>query len=325
MYNRPLYLKIIGSVLCIVLFSLLGSWLLITGMSYTFAFGCLVVILLITLFVIRLTNDTNRRISIFFGSLRHGDVTNRYPEKADDPFLQNLYEEMNRITRLFSESRTETEERSFYYESILRVLTHEIRNSVTPIASLSADLLKQDGNSNPEQLREGLGVINGQAKMMTSFLDSYHRLTHLPDPQFQPVPLEELFTKLNRLLCAGPDSKRVHYHCSGKYVLQADPSLLTLALINLIRNALQAISGREDGLVTVEVSGSPEHPLISVADNGPGIPPEQLSVIFAPFYSTKPSGSGIGLPVSRRIMQLHGGQISVSSIPDVRTVFTLAF
>ena len=325
MYSRGLYAKIVGSALCLVLFSTAGAWLLITGVSYTLAFGCLVVVLLITLFVIRLTNDTNRRVSTFFESLRSGDTTIRYPEKSDDPFLQNLYTEMNRIARLFGESRVETEEKQLYYESILRVLTHEIRNSITPIASLSADLLKQEPGNRGEQLQDGLEVINSQARSLTAFLDSYHRLTHIPDPHRQPVDVRELFAKLNRLLRAEPGSKQVHYRCEGDYQLQADPNLLVLALINLIRNGLQAVADCADGMVCVEVSGEKRHPHLTVTDNGPGIPAEQLSVVFTPFFSTKRGGSGIGLPISRRIMQLHGGQLRVSSIPNVRTVFGMEF
>ena len=99
-----------------------------------------------------------------------------------------------------------------------------------------------------------------------------------------------------------------------------------LALINLIRNALQAVEGQEDGIVRVDTcAGATGHLLIIITDNGPGIPPERLSAIFTPFFSTKSGGSGIGLPISQRIMQLHGGQLSVSSIPNVRTEFRMEF
>lgn len=294
-------------------------------MSYTLSFGCLVVILLITLFIIRLISDTNRRLSIFFDSLHSGDVTTHYPDEADDPLLRNLYGEMNRITRLFGNNRTEVEERRLYYESILRVLTHEIRNSITPIASLSADLLKHIETSSLQEQKEGLEVISSQAKSLTAFLDSYHRLTHLPDPDRKTVCVQQLFTKLNRLLCAEPDSCRVQYLLTHDSCLQADPNLLVLALINLIRNALQAIVGQPDGIVKVKMSGTASHPCITVTDNGPGIPPERLSAIFTPFFTTKTGGSGIGLSISERIMQLHGGRIRVSSTPNVQTTFVLEF
>lgn len=325
MWSRKLYLKIVGSVLLITLCSLLGSWLLITGTSYFFSFVCLLFILLITGLIIRLTNETNRRISTFFGSLHNNDTAQLYPREAADEFLNKLHEEMNHITSLFRKNRHEVEEKKRYYESILRVLTHEIRNSITPITSLSADLLKHSGTDSPEEVREGLIVIHSQAQSLSSFLDSYHRLTHLPDPDRQPIQIASLFTKLEHLLCAEPGSRNVHYRAPEPMLLQADPHLLTLSLINLIRNALQSIGQQPAGKVVVEAFPSADHPRITITDNGPGIPPERLSAIFTPFFSTKPGGSGIGLSISQRIMQLHNGTLTVTSIPSVRTVFTMEF
>lgn len=325
MYSRKLYLKITGSVLLLLLLSLCGAWLLITEMSFTLAFGCLVFILLITLFLIRLTNDTNRRISIFFEALRQNDTTCYYPDASDDPFLHSLYGEMNRITSLFRESQKEVEEKELYYAGILQVLTHEIRNSITPITSLSADLLTHAGGDVAVEITDGLSVINSQARNLNTFLDSYHRLTHLPDPQRQSVDIASLFGKLNRLLCAEPGSDRITYHSPEAMRIAADPNLLTLALINLVRNALQVVAGLPEGQVLVEASTIDNHPRITITDNGPGIPPELLSAIFTPFFSTKKGGSGIGLSLSKRIMQLHGGQITVFSLPDVRTAFVLEF
>lgn len=325
MHSRKLYAKIIGSVVLIVLFSLLSTWLFITKLSYTLLFVCLIVILLITLFVIRLMNDVNRRIALFFESLRNNDTTQHYPDHMDDPFLHKLYGEMNRISALFSESRVEVEEKRLYYESIIRVLTHEIRNSITPIASLSADLLKHADDNNSVQQKEGLEVISSQAKSLTAFLDSYHRLTHLPDPERKEVDVQQLFTKLEHLLCAEPDSSRVRYTASGNMIIHADQNLIVLALINLIRNALQAVAGQPDGFVVVEALVHNESRQITVTDNGPGISPELLSAIFTPFFSTKSGGSGIGLSISHRIMQLHEGEIAVSSIPNERTCFLLVF
>lgn len=333
MYSRKLYLKIVGSVWLIVVFSLVGAWLLITGLSYTLSFGCLLLILLITLFVIRLANASNRRIALFFGSVRSHDTTCSFPETADDPFLQSLYKDMNEIMRLFARKQMEVEEKGFYYESIIRVLTHEIRNSITPIVSLSSDLLKHVNEEELDRRREGLEVINDQARNLKIFLDSYHRLTHLPDPEFQLILLSEMFSKVERLMQAEKGSKCVVYsmpmknkYITGERKLHGDPNLITLALINLIRNAMQAVDGLENGTVKVEAEFPVDfHPCITIADNGPGIPAERLSAIFTPFFSTKSGGSGIGLPISQRIMQLHNGRLTVSSIPNVRTVFAMEF
>ena len=142
MYSRRLYAKIVGGAVLIVLLSLIGSWLLITRLSFFLSFVCLLFILLITLLLIQWINGTNRKIAIFFESVRNGNTTLRYPDKTNDPFVKDLYAEMNRIILLFSQNQNEMEEKRLYYESILRVLTHEIRNSITPIRSLSADLVE---------------------------------------------------------------------------------------------------------------------------------------------------------------------------------------
>ena len=322
MVNRNLYLKIIGSVSLIVLFALLGSVLLITGISYFLSFVCLCVILLITLLLIQWINGTNHKIAIFFESVRNGNTTLRYPDKTNDPFVKDLYAEMNRIILLFSQNQNEMEEKRLYYESILRVLTHEIRNSITPIRSLSADLLKYSDTYTPEQLREGLEVIHGQAKNLSAFLDSYHRLTHLPEPERTEVPITSLFRKMERLLCAEAGSDRIRFSSAEALT---DQNLIVLALINLIRNALQAIEGQADAIVSVEALETDGRVYITITDNGPGISPELLSAIFTPFFSTKSGGSGIGLSISHRIMRLHGGDLTVDSLPGVRTEFRMTF
>ena len=185
MYSRRLYAKIVGSVVLIVLLSLIGSWLLITQLSFTLSFVCLFLILLITLFIIRSTTHFNYKLSVFFEAMRNEDTTQHFPANPDDPFMNALYADMNHILRQLGDKQIEVEEKSLYYESILRVMTHEIRNSITPIASLSADLLKHLDPVPISRQREGLEVINSQAKNLTAFLDSYHRLTHLPEPDIR--------------------------------------------------------------------------------------------------------------------------------------------
>ena len=184
MYSRRLYAKIVGGAVLIVLLSLIGSWLLITRLSFFLSFVCLLFILLITLFIIRLATRLNYKLSVFFEAMRNEDTTQHFPANPDDPFTNALYADMNHILRQLGDKHIEIEEKSLYYESILRVMTHEIRNSVTPIASLSADLLKHLDRTSISRQCEGLEVINSQVKNLTAFLDSYHRLTHLPEPEY---------------------------------------------------------------------------------------------------------------------------------------------
>ena len=101
MYSRRLYAKIVGGAVLIVLLSLIGSWLLITRLSFFFSFVCLLFILLITLLLIRWMNGINRKIATFFESVRNGDTALRYPDKTNDPFVKDLYTKMNRIILLF--------------------------------------------------------------------------------------------------------------------------------------------------------------------------------------------------------------------------------
>ncbi len=324
MHNRRLYIQTCAGIAGIIVCSLTGACLWATGVSYFFSFACLLLIVLIAGWLIGIMNVINKQLSSFFNTVRNHDFSQHYPLKEKEPFQSRLYAEMNQIITLFAHNRREQEENRLYYESIIRVLTHELRNSITPIASLSADMLTYADTSSPGQIKEGLEVIHSQAKDLSAFLDSYHRLTHLPDPEQKKVEATPLFQKLNRLLAAEPGHSSVSYQVAGEVSIQADPNLLVLALINLIRNAIQAIDGQPGGEVKVEASLSGSCPVITVTDNGPGILPEHIPHIFIPFFSTKTEGSGIGLSLSHRIMQLHGGELAVESAPG-RTTFTLRF
>ena len=114
MYSRRLYAKIVGSVVLIVLLSLIGSWLLITQLSFTLSFVCLFLILLITLFIIRSTTHFNYKLSVFFEAMRNEDTTQHFPANPDDPFMNALYADMNHILRQLGDKQIEVEEKSLY-------------------------------------------------------------------------------------------------------------------------------------------------------------------------------------------------------------------
>jgi len=132
--------------------------------------------------LVRRMNKTNRQLEYFFSSISNNDFTIHFTEKNDDKFMRGLIQEMNRIMVQFEENQTQVEERRLYYESIIRVLTHEIRNSITPIASLSADLINYTDEYQKEGIIDGLRTINQQTQQLSAFLNAYHHLTHLPDP-----------------------------------------------------------------------------------------------------------------------------------------------
>lgn len=325
MLNHRLHRTIVGGITGIVLFSVIGAWLLVSLTSLFFAFVCICIIIALAIMLVRKMEKTDRQLESFFSAINNNDFNAHFTEKNDDKFLNKLFQEMNRIIAQFENNHTELEERRFYYESIIRVLTHEIRNSITPIASLSADLIKYSDEYGKEGMIDGLQTINQQVQQLNTFLNAYHRLTHLPDPVKSKVKISTLFDKLNRLLNSEPGSENVLYISSENIEIPLDPNLITLALINLIRNALQATTNNPQPEIKVEAGKGAACSFIQVTDNGEGIPQDRLDDIFTPFYSTKKEGSGIGLPLSRRIMQLHGGELIVNSEPGEKTVFSMTF
>ncbi|MDR2919233.1 MAG: HAMP domain-containing histidine kinase [Tannerella sp.] len=324
MLNRRLHRIIVGGITGIVLLSVAGAWLLISGTSVFFAVVCIFAIVSLAIMLVRRMEKTDRQLETFFSAINNNDFNVHFTEKGDDKFLSGLLREMNRIMVQFEGSQTELEERRLYYESIIRVLTHEIRNSITPIASLSADLIKYIDEYGKEGMIDGLQTINQQAQQLNTFLNAYHRLTHLPDPVKTKVEIGTLFDKLARLLSSEQGSGNIRYISPNAEVL-LDQNLITLALINLIRNAQQATANNPEPQIRVEAGRDATSLFIQVTDNGEGIPQNRLDDIFIPFYSTKKEGSGIGLPLSRRIMQLHGGELIVNSGPGEETVFRMTF
>lgn len=325
MLNRRLHRVIVGGITGIVLSSVAGAWLLISQTSLFFAFVCVCMIVALAIMLVKRMEKTDRQLESFFSAINNNDFNAHFTEKGDDKFLNGLFREMNRIIAQFENNHTELEERRFYYESIIRVLTHEIRNSITPIASLSADLIKYNDEYGKEGTIDGLQTINQQVQQLNTFLNAYHRLTHLPDPVKAKVKTNTLFNKLDSLLNSEEGSENIRYISPENVDILLDQNLITLALINLIRNALQATTNIPEPQIRVEAGKEAAFSFIQVTDNGEGIPENRMEEIFTPFYSTKKEGSGIGLPLSRRIMQLHGGELNVNSEPGEGTVFRMTF
>lgn len=210
---------------------------------------------------------------------------------------------------------------------LIRVLTHEMMNSLAPITSLSDDLLTHIKETDEQQLSEGLEVIREQGKNLIAFINSYHSLTHLPVPQKSMIPLKEIIDKIALLLAAEPGYERICFNLSvpDTCTVYADKNLLVLVLINLIKNALQATASLSGGKVKVTAFLRAGLPVIQIIDNGKGIPPDLLEEIFVPFFTTRPDGNGIGLSISRQIMRLHGGHLEVTSREGEGSIFSICF
>ncbi len=227
------------------------------------------------------------------------------------------------------------------WQNLTRVLRHEIMNSITPISSLTSTLkdvleydliaknnhyeLKREG---ADDLKEGLETIETRSKGLIKFIDAYREYTSLPKPRMKSVRLKDLIEKVALLM--KPEIKAANieftYQCASDYLtIQADEEMIEQVLINLLKNAVEALTEIPSPKLHLIGHYDESSVKIEVIDNGQGIIKEALEKIFVPFFTTKRKGSGIGLSLSRQIMQLHHGSISVESEPGVRTRFTLRF
>ena len=240
--------------------------------------------------------------------------------------------------------RTELEQNELdSWQNLIRVLTHEISNSISPIASLANTTKKYFVRKGTESLLEkdelddtllhktvdSLDTIETTGKGLIDFVGKYRSLTALPQPKFEKFRISEIFEKLQTLLKEDSNSNNITLEFNIlplSLELTADFSLLEKVLINLIKNAFQALGKNSNGKVVVTAFNNIEkRVIIEINDNGIGIPSDIINDIFIPFYTTKEKGSGIGLSLSRQIMRLHGGSISVKSEPNVETTLTLTF
>ncbi len=266
------------------------------------------------------------QVKYFLGCLRSQDTMSRFPE-THDAELKQMYADMNLIIQKYGQSQMELETKRMYYDRILRIMTHELRNSITPIISLSEDMLERDYS--PEDSREAVEVINEQCTSIKTFLDSYYELTHLPKPELKDVDARLLLQHIERLY---PD-QGIHIQCAQGLTLRCDENQLKQILINLVKNALEAIGSEKVKeymnekvpAVLITASAPEGRPRITVSDRGPGIPTDKREDIFLPFYTSKAGGSGIGLALSRQIMNLHKGSLTCSTGELGGAMFILQF
>ncbi|OFX36052.1 MAG: hypothetical protein A2W90_22505 [Bacteroidetes bacterium GWF2_42_66] len=224
---------------------------------------------------------------------------------------------------------------------LIRVLMHEIMNSITPITSLSESLagyFYTDGEvKSPSEIDEkiiattirGLDIIREQGRGLITFVDSYRKLTRLPKPEKKLFAAKDLIENIRILSGSFENASNIdisHDVSPDNLEILADEKMISQVLINLVKNAFQANAGNPKAKVRL-IAGMNKNnrPEICVVDNGPGIPDDIIDEIFVPFFTTRENGSGIGLSISRQIMRLHGGSLKVKSVPGKETVFCLGF
>lgn len=227
---------------------------------------------------------------------------------------------------------------------LTRVLTHEIMNSVTPITSLSDTLLTliqgseevktksehiSSDKETAEEIRNGLHTISTTGKGLLSFVENYRRFTRIPKPEPSLFYVKGFINRMVELARHQYPDSHISFCINitpDDLILYADENLISQVLINLLKNAIQAIEteGISEGTITLRAyCDESEAVLIEISNNGPAIPPDIAEHIFIPFFTTKGGGSGIGLSISRQIMRLSGGSLSLH--PGKETMFVLTF
>lgn len=261
-------------------------------------------------------------------NIRCSDTSINFVSGYRNSQMEEMVQELREAMRIYRMRTMEANEMESW-QKLIRVMGHEIMNSITPIISLSETLGSRTVDEKSyAYMQQGVQIIHKRSKGLLEFVENYRRLTRIPLPKKEKVELGTLLRDLKNLF---PDNFIHILPPSSEIHLQADRVQIEQVLINLVRNAREACNAVEwneciGPRIEVSVFHHPEWRVaLSVADNGEGILPEVLDKIFVPFFTTKEGGSGIGLSLCRQIMHLHGGSITATSTPGTGTCFTLLF
>ena len=282
--------------------------------------ACVIVAVIVAVIAtIRTRQKDIKKVAYMMDALEDGELNFRFQDK--NKFNRTL----NRIRTIFEKQRQAHEQDS--WTKLIRVLTHEIMNTVSPIASLSDALAKSmDENGHSElDVKSGLDTISDSSKNLIKFVETYRQLSGVARPLRKAVDLQELMDQvisLNSEYAASCGATCVYRPEEPDLMIYADEGQISQILINLIKNALQA------GAKHIDISakmGKEDDVIIQVANDGAPIPVSAQEQIFVPFYTTKKEGSGIGLSLARQIMRQHNGTIDLVKSDVNETVFELRF
>ena len=271
-----------------------------------------VVASVVVTFVLTRRHDT-KKVSFMMDALEDGELNFRFQEKS------SLNRALNRIRGIF-ERRSAVDE-SASWSKLFRVITHEIMNTVAPIASLSDALSKEEDLD----VKAGLETISESSKDLIRFVESYRSITQVAPPVRKAVMVDELIDRvmrLNKAKIAEQGATLAYQAKTLDLLIYVDEGQIMQVFNNLIKNAVQA--GATSIRIIADLN-SEDQTVIRVANNGKAIPLRQIEEIFVPFYTTKPNGTGIGLSLSRQIMVRHNGTLNLEQSDNQMTVFSLVF
>ena len=273
--------------------------------------AAVVVAVVLTAWIVR--RREVRKVAFMMDALEDGELNFRFSGKSA------MNRTLNRIRGIFERRTAMNEEAT--QSKLFRVMTHEIMNTVAPIASLSDALINEEG----VDVKAGLETISASSKDLVRFVDSYRSLANAQPPVRKAVMVDELMDRvllLNKAKIAEQGASLSYTAKTPDLLIYADEGQLMLVFNNLIKNAIQASANSIR--ITADLN-SEDQTVIRVTNNGKPIPLRQIEEIFIPFYTTKPNGTGIGLSLSKQIMVRHNGTLLLEQSDENMTVFALVF
>lgn len=276
-----------------------------------------------------LVGKLKQTVWTFARVLEVNDTGILFDSRSDDRMLSETLDLFNHLISFFHSTAMELETRKLYYDRILKIMTHEMGNSITPVMTICADIRKHPEKYHGPRLQETIGIINNRMHGINRFLRAYHDLTHLPPLRLTEINTRDFMRNIRPLVEAELQARNLdtglcRLTVSGTAVLNIDQDLMHQVIVNLLRNALDAVFEKDNPIVSITLSLSETRPYIAVEDNGYGIPPELLDELFQPFMTTKPNGTGVGLYLSRQIVRQHGGDLRLFSTPGKGTRVIIA-
>lgn len=345
MFSTRLYIHILLFVLLIVFTLGLGLVGIISRKAIIL--GTITILIAFGLIgrLVYYLNSYNRKMKFFFDSIEDNESMLYFPENIGSKEQRYLYASFNRVYTLMSEHKKIEFERKLHqkeyesWEKLMRVLTHEIMNSITPIVSLSETLLsyfqikhvskstKDITELTIEKTIRGLETIKSQGQNLIYFTESYRQYSGLKQPEFKYFSLTDLIENIQILYQEILQQQQIRFSTDffqPQIQIYADENMLSQVLINLLKNSIQALTEQSEREIHIKVYIQEMILFIKITDNGSGIPSNLLEDIFIPFFTTKKDGTGIGLSLSRQIIRMHGGELSVKSQPFHETSFIIS-
>lgn len=286
------------------------------------------------------------RFPVFYQSINHlqpgKTIVYKFSSGGDSVPLQirsSLFSfgEKNYRLLAFQNIKSELDEKEVEsWQNLFRILSHEIMNSIAPITSLAQTIAKslpREGSESSvtapvdfNRIRRIATTIEDQSNLMMSFVEKYRKLYKIPEPEIKPINVEDWLTRFRILYHQEMIEKGIRFDVIPSEVesFDADDNLISQVIVNLLRNAQQALAGSKNGIIRLSAGKSENQINIIVEDNGSGIPEPYANQVFIPFFTTNPGGNGIGLAISRQIVLRHGGTITFSSVPEKGTKFCIS-